>query len=76
VLDAMRAEAPEDPFWKGIASTETGADGVRVEFNHGVEPRPLDVSGVEVECHLHDPDAIEAAERVARKERPSAPQSS
>ena len=76
VLEAMRSDAPDDPFWKGVADTEPVADGVRVEFNHGVEPRRLDVDGVEVECHLRDPDAMEAAGRAARGERPSAPQSS
>ncbi len=76
VLEAMRSDAPDDPLWKGVASTETQADGVAVEFNHGVEPRRLEVGGVEVECHLHDPDAIEAAKRAAHGERPPAPQSS
>ena len=76
VLEAMRSGAPDDPMWKGVASTETRPDGVEIEFNHGVEPRRREVGGVEVECHLHDPDAIEAAKRAAHGERPPAPQSS
>jgi oligopeptide/dipeptide ABC transporter ATP-binding protein len=70
VLAAMRSDAPDDPLWKGVARTEAVGDGVEVEFNHGAEPRPLDVDGVEVECHLHDPEALEAAERAARTGRP------
>ena len=67
VLEAMRSAAPDDPFWKGVAATEVADDGVEVRFNHGAEPRRLEVDGVEVECHLHDPEALEAAERAARR---------
>ena len=70
VLEAMRSAAPDDPFWKGVAATEVVDDGVEVEFNHGAEPRRLEVDGVEVECHLHDPEALEAAKRAAREGRP------
>ena len=70
VLAAMRSAAPDDPLWTGIAETEVVEDGVEVEFNHGAEPRRLEVDGVEVECHLHDPEAIEAAKRAAHGGRP------
>jgi peptide/nickel transport system ATP-binding protein len=66
VLAAMRSAAPGEPLWKGVAATEVAADGVDVRFNHGAEPRRLEVDGVEVECHLHDPEALEAAKRAAR----------
>jgi peptide/nickel transport system ATP-binding protein len=71
VLEAMRSAAPEDPLWKGVAATEAVDDGVEVEFNQGAEPRRLEVDGVEVECHLHDPEALEAAKRAAREGRPT-----
>ena len=70
VLAAMRSAAPDDPIWTGVAATEVVADGVEVEFNHGAEPRRLEVDGVEVECHLHDPEALEAAKRAAHGGRP------
>ncbi len=57
VLEAMRAATPEDPLWKGIARTEVVSDGVLVEFHRGLEPRQLEVDGVTVQCHLHDPEA-------------------
>ncbi len=65
VLKAMRDSDPTDPMWKGVAATEVVDDGVEVTFNHGAEPRRLDVDGVEVECHLYDPEALEAAKRAA-----------
>jgi hypothetical protein len=60
----MRADAPDDPFWKGVASTEIEATGVRVRFHEGLEPRDLDLDGTRVQCHLHDPEALEAARRA------------
>jgi peptide/nickel transport system ATP-binding protein len=68
VLEAMRADAPEDPFWSGVSETRVEPDGVRIRFVDGIDPRPLERSGVEVECHLHDSEALAAAERV-RSER-------
>jgi peptide/nickel transport system ATP-binding protein len=69
VLEAMRAGAPDDPIWKGVAETELDQSGARVRFNEALNPRHLDVGGVEVECHLHDPEALAAAER-AREAQP------
>ena len=64
VIEKMRAAAPDDPFWKGVAAVEAEAEAVRIEFLEGLEPRHLEVSGIEVECHLHDPEALEAAKRA------------
>ena len=36
-------------------------DGVAVEFHRGLEPRQLEVDGVSVQCHLHDPEALDAS---------------
>jgi oligopeptide/dipeptide ABC transporter ATP-binding protein len=63
VLEAMRADAPDDPLWKGIESIELADRGAAVTFRHGAEPRSLEVDGVQVECHLHDPEALRAAGR-------------
>ena len=79
VLEAMRAATPDDPFWKGIARTEVVSDGVSVEFHRGLEPRQLEVDGVTVQCHLHDPEATVEQElgrpsvrRDLRRPRPAA----
>jgi oligopeptide/dipeptide ABC transporter ATP-binding protein len=61
VLQAMRSDSRDDPIWKGTARVELADRGVAVRFHHGVEPRPLDVDGVRVECHLHDEAALTAA---------------
>jgi peptide/nickel transport system ATP-binding protein len=63
VLEAMRADAPEDPLWKGISGVELADRGAAVSFRQGAEPRPLEVDGVHVECHLHDLEALRAAGR-------------
>ncbi len=63
VLEAMRADAPEDPLWKGISRVELADRGAAVSFRQGAEPRPLEVDGVHVECHLHDLEALRAAGR-------------
>jgi peptide/nickel transport system ATP-binding protein len=63
VLEAMRADSPDDPLWKGIESIEPTDSGAAVRFRHGAEPRPLEIDGRRVECHLHDPEALRAAGR-------------
>jgi oligopeptide/dipeptide ABC transporter ATP-binding protein len=65
VLDSMRAETSDDPFWKGVARVTAQSDGVDVEFQQGLEPRQLDVNGVAVQCHLHDSEALAAAKQQA-----------
>jgi peptide/nickel transport system ATP-binding protein len=63
VLGAMRSQTPDDPFWTGIARTSVERNGVDVEFQPALEPRQLEVDGVAVQCHLHDPEALAAAKR-------------
>ena len=41
--------------------------GSRCRFHEGLEPRRLDIDGVEVECHLHDPEAIARAQALGSK---------
>ena len=64
ILESMRAEAPDDPFWKGVASTSVEPGGVRVRFHDPIDPRDLGVGRSVVRCHLHDPDALAAAEAI------------
>ena len=61
VLEGLRAEDPDDPFWKGVASTEVEPGGVRVRFHAGLEPRQVQADAATVQCHLHDPEALEKA---------------
>ena len=69
VLEELRAAAPEDPFWKGVAEVQPDASGARVRFHEPRVPRELDVDGVRVECHLHDPEALAAARAAADSAR-------
>jgi peptide/nickel transport system ATP-binding protein len=71
VLEAMRAHAPDDPMWRGVAQAELDERGARVRFHEALEPRHLEVEGAQVECHLHDPEALAAAGRA--RERASRP---
>ncbi|HKQ17409.1 MAG TPA: ABC transporter ATP-binding protein, partial [Solirubrobacterales bacterium] len=66
VLAAMRAGAADDPFWSGVAATEVTEAGVRVRFHEPRVPRELSVDRSVVRCHLHDPEALAAAEEVRR----------
>ena len=64
VLDGMRRDAPDDPFWKGVADTAVESDGVRIRFREGIVPREVDEGGAKVRCHLFDDEALAAADRV------------
>ncbi|MQA75119.1 MAG: ATP-binding cassette domain-containing protein [Solirubrobacterales bacterium] len=71
VLEAMRAEAPDDPFWKGVAELQPDGSGARVRFHEPLVPRDLEVDGARVECHLHDPEALAAARAAAASDGPA-----
>jgi len=64
VLESLRAEDPDDPFWRGVAGTEVEADGVRVRFREGIEPREREAGAARVLCHLFDQEALAAARRA------------
>jgi peptide/nickel transport system ATP-binding protein len=64
VLEAIRSERPDDPFWRGVAEVGEDDRGARVRFHPGIDPRDVDVDGTRVQCHLHDPEALAEAERL------------
>ena len=64
VLERLRQKSPDDPFWKGVAETTVEADGVRVRFHDGLEPRDVRADEARVQCHLHDEAALEAARKA------------
>ena len=59
LLDDVRADDPEEPFWKGVSSMETASEGVRIAFNEPVDPTLLTHGQVKVACHLHDPRFVQ-----------------
>ena len=73
VLESLRAENPDDPFWRGVAGTEVEAEGVRVRFREGIEPREREAGEARVLCHLFDEEALAAAARTRETARPAHP---
>ena len=64
VLERLRADAPEDPFWTGVREIETGPQEVVVHFHEPLVPREVMAGQAQVLCHLHDPDALARAEQL------------
>jgi hypothetical protein len=62
-LESVRAEAPDEPLWRGVRRLTAADRHVEVEFHEPVAPRLLPESNVKVECHLYDDDALREAER-------------
>jgi oligopeptide/dipeptide ABC transporter ATP-binding protein len=56
MLESIRAEDPEEPFWRGVRRLEAAPDHVDLEFHASRTPRLLPHGEVQVECHLYDPE--------------------
>lgn len=63
VLERVRADDPEEPFWTGVRRMSAAANHVELEWFEPIEPRLLPSGTVEVECHLYDDEALQEAER-------------
>jgi oligopeptide/dipeptide ABC transporter ATP-binding protein len=63
VLEKVRDEDPDEPFWSGVQSLSAGSDHVEIQWWEPVEPRLLPSGQVQVECHLYDEEALSEAER-------------
>jgi peptide/nickel transport system ATP-binding protein len=70
IVHRLRADAPDDPFWKGVAEVAERAGAVAIRFHDGLDPRDVQSGHSRLQCHLYDPDALAAAEAV-RGERQS-----
>ncbi len=53
VLQRIRQEDPDEPFWRGVGSIEVARDGVRIEFLEGEDPALRPAGGVDVACVLY-----------------------
>jgi peptide/nickel transport system ATP-binding protein len=53
ILERVRADEPDEPFWKGVRAMHAGADALEIEWNEPREPRLVASGPVEVECHLY-----------------------
>jgi oligopeptide/dipeptide ABC transporter ATP-binding protein len=53
LLEAERAERPDDPLWAGVSAMAVAGERVEVDFRESYDPRllPIAGSGVSVACH-------------------------
>ncbi len=54
LLDRLRSDTGDDPFWRGVQSIDEAEGGVRIRFSVGRDPALQEAGGVEVACHLFD----------------------
>src|SRR5436190_846733 len=66
VLDSLRAEAPDDPFWRGVASVAAEPHGARVRFHECIDPREVEAGPARLRCHLYDDEALARARSADR----------
>ena len=63
VRHALRADEPEHRFWTGVRRIVADGPHVEIEWFEPIAPRPIEVGGTTVECHLFADDALAEAER-------------
>ena len=66
VLDSLRADAPDDPFWRGVASVAAEPHGARVRFHECIDPREVEAGPARLRCHLYDDEALARARSTDR----------
>jgi oligopeptide/dipeptide ABC transporter ATP-binding protein len=59
LIEHMKAENPDEPLWKGVASIDDEEKGLRVRFVDGEDPALRRAGRVDVACVLY-PDESEA----------------
>jgi len=64
LLERIREDDPEEPFWRGVRRISANDGYVDVELNAPYAPRLLPVGGVQVECNLYDEDALRQVETL------------
>ena len=62
-LETVRADDPDNPFWKGVRQIVVAENHVDLEMFEPLAPRQLGVGPTRVECHLFDDAALEEAGR-------------
>ena len=54
LFDRVKAEAPDEPFWRGVESVAVEGNALVFAFHEAKPLRKLNVQGREVSCHLLD----------------------
>jgi peptide/nickel transport system ATP-binding protein len=62
LLETIRSEMPDEPFWKGVRALTAAESYADVELSPPLAPRLLPLGRAQVECHLYDDDARREAE--------------
>jgi peptide/nickel transport system ATP-binding protein len=70
IFDRLRGDAPDDPFWRGVAGVEASADAASMRFHPWVVPREVRAGAATVRCHLHDEEALARARELADEADP------
>jgi peptide/nickel transport system ATP-binding protein len=55
VLKRIQADAPDEPFWKGVQRLEATGGRLELDFHEPHDPLLLPSGDVEVACHLFNP---------------------
>ena len=71
IVERLREDAPDDPFWTGVRDVEAGQNEVVVRFHEPLEPREVEAGRARVLCHLHDDAALGEAERRREGAKPA-----
>jgi oligopeptide/dipeptide ABC transporter ATP-binding protein len=73
IVERLRGDAPDDPFWRGVERVETEDGSVAVHFLPWLDPRDVEAGASRVRCHLHDEKALARAEELRHAaKRPAA----
>jgi peptide/nickel transport system ATP-binding protein len=65
ILERLRADAPDDPFWKGVAGIDVDGEGATMRFNEWLDPRDVESGRARLQCHLYDEEALARARQLA-----------
>ncbi|MER3410138.1 MAG: ABC transporter ATP-binding protein [Thermoleophilia bacterium] len=64
LLERVRSDDPDDPFWRGVRRIVPSQGWVEVEWVEPAPLRPHPVGEALVECHLYDEEARALARRL------------
>ncbi|HVX43664.1 MAG TPA: ABC transporter ATP-binding protein [Mycobacteriales bacterium] len=53
LLEKVREDDPQEPFWTGVRDQEVDEHGVRVRFHDGIDPGLMPAGGSDVACLLY-----------------------
>jgi oligopeptide/dipeptide ABC transporter ATP-binding protein len=65
ILETMRADDPDDPFWSGVVEISVVENGVKLRFREPIVPREIQAGEARVRCHLFDEQARSSSPHAA-----------